>query len=230
MAGSNNLKVAGIVVAGGNSSRFGSDKLAETIDDRSVLAWSTSRLSLYPGIDFVALGTDDGDYAKRLISGHTASNIAISPAGRSRQHTVANALEIIPPEYEVILVHDGARPLASKRLIRSMLDRVSSVGCIAPVMPINGAIKKIVDHRITENHGSKLFVTQTPQMVYARPLRYAVKYFSDQLERFRDTAHLMSEFGISVATVPGETTNIKITYHADLRMARMFVKTGFYQD
>jgi len=230
LAGSNKLKVAGIVVAGGKSSRFGRDKLSEIIDGKPILAWSTSLLSMYPGVDFVALGTDNGENAKRLISGHTASNISISPAGKSRQHTVASALEIIPPEYELILIHDAARPLATKKLIKSMLSLSDQFGCIAPALAINGAVKRVKGKVISENFEDRLFVTQTPQLVYARPLRYAINRYKDRLDRFRDTAHLMSEFGVTVTTVSGEIPNIKITYLDDLRMAKMFVKMGFYQD
>jgi len=230
LAGSNKLKVAGIVVAGGKSSRFGRDKLSEIIDGKPILAWSTSLLSMYPGVDFVALGTDNGENAKRLISGHTASNISISPAGKSRQHTVASALEIIPPEYELILIHDAARPLATKKLIKSMLSLSDQFGCIAPALAINGAVKRVKGKVISENFEDRLFVTQTPQLVYARPLRYAINRYKDRLDRFRDTAHLMSEFGVTVTTVSGEIPNIKITYLDDLRRAQMFVKMGFYQD
>ncbi len=230
MAGSNKLKVAGIVVAGGKSTRFGRDKLSEIIDDKPILAWSTSLLSLYPGIDFVALGTVDGENAKRLISGHTASNISISPAGRSRQHTVASALEIIPPEYELILIHDASRPLATNKLVKSMLSLSDQFGCIAPVLAINSAVKRVEGKVISDNFEDRLYLSQTPQLVYSRPLRYAINRYKDCLERFRDTSHLMSEFGVTVTTVPGEISNIKITYLDDLRMAKMFLKMGFYQD
>ncbi|MEZ4812494.1 MAG: 2-C-methyl-D-erythritol 4-phosphate cytidylyltransferase [Caldisericia bacterium] len=221
------MKIAGIIAAGGNSSRFGQDKLSLKFSGKSVLTWSVSLLSLHQSIDFVVVAIADHKLAKKQISGFTASNIEFSEPGTSRAETIFKALQKIPDDYDAVFVHDGARPFATSKLIDSILSRKTEAGCIVPILPIDGAVKKIsADHRISDNIADKLYVTQTPQFAYLKPLRFAYEKFKGNLERFRDTAHIMSEFGISVLTVPGETTNIKITHQSDVTLANAIAGCG----
>lgn len=221
------MKIAGIVAAGGSSSRFGSDKLSLKFSGKSVLAWSTSLLSLHQSVDFVVVATGDHKHAKKQISGLTASNVEFSEPGMSRAETVLKAIQMIPEEYDAVFVHDGARPFATPKMIDLILSKKNEAGCIVPILPINGAVKKIgLDQRVSENLDNKLFVTQTPQFAYLKPLRFAYEKFRGNISNFRDTAHIMSEFGVSVLTVPGERTNIKITHQGDVSLANAIAGCG----
>ncbi len=221
------MKIAGIIAAGGNSSRFGSDKLGLKFSGKSVLAWSVSLLSLHQSIDFVVVAIADQKHSKKQISGFTASNIEFSEPGMSRAETVYNALQKIPDDYDAVFVHDGARPFATSKLIDLMLSRKTEAGCIVPILPINGAVKKIrADQRVSASIKDSLYVTQTPQFAYLKPLRFAYEKLKGNLSGFRDTAHIMAEFGISVLTVPGETTNIKITHQGDVKLANAIAGCG----
>ncbi len=221
------MKIAGIIAAGGSSQRFGRDKLSIELDGKPVLAWSTSLLSLHKDIDFVIVATDDQKNAEKLLSGYTGSNIKFSKAGESRQETIKNAVELIPEDYEIVLIHDGARPYATTEMVDSLLSRKEEAGCVIPVLPISGAIKQIgKDSRITKNISeNSYYLSQTPQLVYLKPLRFALKKYARTLNKFRDTAGLMSEFGISVLTIKGSPENIKITYPDDLKLAQKISKT-----
>jgi len=221
------MKVCAIVAASGSSTRFGSDKLEIVINDKPILAWSVVLLARNKDISEVVVATSDINKAKRLTEGYVSSNVNFIIGGAHREESVKIAFETLP-SCDVVLVHDGARPFANDEIIKRLLSEAKSSACVIPVVPASSAVKRIDKNNVVENLQGHLHLAQTPQLVWSEPLRFAFKKYFDRLSDFNDEASLIAAMGLSVATVPGFVTNIKVTTQDDLFLAKAIAEK-FYK-
>jgi 2-C-methyl-D-erythritol 4-phosphate cytidylyltransferase len=122
---------------------------------------------------------------------------------------------------EWVLIHDAARPLVSRTLILSVLERLHAgdVDAVIPAIPVSDTVKKVSGDRIISTlDRSSLVTVQTPQGFRRDVLVEAHRV--DPHEDVTDDAGLVERLGGTVVTVPGETTNLKVTYPEDLERAR----------
>jgi len=131
-------------------------------------------------------------------------------------------LDAVPDDTEVIVVHDGARPLASAALFRSVVDAVAGGASGAvPGVPLTDTVKRVDDDgavvSTVPRHG--LVTVQTPQAFRADVLRRAHATGDDAT----DDAGLVEAQGATVRVVPGDPRNVKVTTPADLDTARALV-------
>jgi 2-C-methyl-D-erythritol 4-phosphate cytidylyltransferase len=195
-----------IVVAAGSASRFGQPKQYQPLGDRRVLDWSLRAAS--SSSDGVALvvppeHVDDLEpLADLVVAG-----------GTTRSESVRAGLAAVPADAEVILIHDGARPLASPDLFADVTTAVwNGAVAVVPAMPVIDTVRShtsgLVDRR-------DLVVVQTPQAFHAPTLREA----HASTPEATDDATLVESIGGEVRIVSGSPTNLKITYPTDLLVA-----------
>ncbi|MFK8026298.1 MAG: 2-C-methyl-D-erythritol 4-phosphate cytidylyltransferase [Ilumatobacter sp.] len=215
-------KVWTIVVAGGSGQRFGRPKQFEPLDARRVIDVSREVAEACSDGVVVVVPEVDAD-RERAVSG-----------GATRSESVRAGLAAVPPEAEVIVVHDAARPLASVSLYDSVVSAVARGAAAAiPGVPVTDTIKVIErsdprDGPRPEVSGeilglvsatperSSLVAVQTPQAFRADVLRAAHASGGDAT----DDARLVEALGHSVVVVAGEVSNRKITEPDDLEWAR----------
>ncbi len=158
---------------------------------------------------------------QRLVSG-----------GLTRFHSVQNALQVVPDD-AIVAVHDGVRPLVSKRLIRDMFSRVEEENLqnLIPVLHIVDTLK-MLEYKGDDNYSllseevdrNKLFAVQTPQVFMSQSLKKAYK--SPYIESFTDDSSVLSYIGEKINYCTGERTNIKITRQEDLSLASILLRGG----
>lgn len=154
--------------------------------------------------------------ADRVVSG-----------GSSRRESVARGLEATPDDAEVVLVHDGVRPLATPGLVRGVLDAATD-GPVVPVLPIRDTVKE-VDRagRVVETlDRERLRRVQTPQGFPSEVLRRVHRRAREEGWDGTDDASLCEREGITVGTVPGDPRNLKVTTPADLALAAWLLAGG----
>ena len=201
-----------IVVAAGSGSRFGRLKQYEQLGERRVLDWAldTAR-AVSEGVVLVV----PPDAASRREPGVDA----IVPGGATRSQSVRAGLAAVPPEADLVLVHDAARPLASIALFERVIAAVeagadAAIPGVAPSNTIKRVDKK---GRVAETlDRSSLVEVQTPQAFRAGALRRA----HDGEPEATDDAGLIEAGGGSVVVVEGEASNLKLTHPHDLDVAR----------
>jgi 2-C-methyl-D-erythritol 4-phosphate cytidylyltransferase/2-C-methyl-D-erythritol 2,4-cyclodiphosphate synthase len=122
----------------------------------------------------------------------------------------------------VVLVHDGARPLVSAELVRSILEAATTDGAAIPVVPIAETVKRVENGRVAQTvDREELATAQTPQGVRRGLLRSAFARFPPGgPETWTDEAALLEACRIVVHAIPGETSNLKVTVPADLDRVR----------
>jgi 2-C-methyl-D-erythritol 4-phosphate cytidylyltransferase len=206
------VEVWAIVVAAGEGRRFGHPKQFAVLGGRPVIEWSLeASRSVARGVVAVvpesSLGSSSiGKGADRVIAG-----------GATRASSVRRGLAAVPENAEVVVVHDAARPLASRELFRAVVDAVvaGADGAI-PGVAVVDTIKRVRGTRVVETlDRTELVAVQTPQAFRAELLRRA----HDGEPEATDDAGLLEALGSRIVVVPGEYHNLKLTSPDDLVIA-----------
>ena len=143
--------------------------------------------------------------------------------GETRQASVHNGLEALR-EYnpDQILIHDGARPFVSKRVINGILEKLETHPAVIPAIAVQDTIKKYGDGKIEWTvDRENLWRAQTPQGFNYQDILNAHSAF--QNINFTDDSALDEYAGIPVAIVPGSQNNFKITTEEDYEMAKRVI-------
>lgn len=206
-----------VVVAAGGGRRFGGPKQFADLGGRPVVAWSVAAarpvadgiVLVIPPALAVAPGPEDHG-ADLVVSG-----------GDARTASVAAGLGAVDAAADVIVVHDGARPLASTELFGAVIDAVvAGAAAAVPALALADTVKRVDDGTVVSTVDRAGLVTvQTPQAFQAALLRRA--HAAGGVAT--DDAGLVEALGATVRVVPGDPRNFKITTPADLDLARALV-------
>jgi len=197
------------VVAGGSGRRFGGVKQFELLDDERVVDHAVSTAAAeVDGVVLVVPADEVGQV-------HLPAGVdAAVPGGDTRAASVRAGLAAVPAEAAVILVHDAARPLASRELFARVRDAVlAGAEAVVPAVPVTDTIRRASGGVVDRD---ELRAVQTPQGFDAATLR---RVHRDAPEA-TDDAGLVEAAGGHVTLVEGEPTNLKLTDAADLAVAR----------
>ena len=204
-----------IVVAAGTGSRFGRAKQYERLGDRRVLDWALSAAqSVSEGVILVV----PPDSAGRREPGVDA----VVPGGTTRSASVRAGLAAVPGDADIVLVHDGARPLAPVALFELVIAAVrNGADCAIPAIPVANTVKRVAEGRVLETvDRADLVEVQTPQGFAAAALRAAHAGEPDAT----DDAALIEAGGGTVVIVEGDPGNLKLTHPQDLAVARALLE------
>jgi 2-C-methyl-D-erythritol 4-phosphate cytidylyltransferase len=200
-----------IIVAGGSGSRFGGGvpKQYLRLGGARVLDHSLAAARTVSDGVVLVVGESFRDRPEPRAD-------VVVTGGATRSASVRAGLAAVPDDgtVEVILVHDGARPLASPDLFARVVAAVrAGADGVVPAVPVTDTIKRVADHVVVETPGrDTLVAVQTPQGFRAAALRAAHAAGGDAT----DDAALVEAIGGRVVVVPGEATNRKVTTPHDL--------------
>jgi 2-C-methyl-D-erythritol 4-phosphate cytidylyltransferase len=203
-----------IVVAAGGGTRFGAAKQFIRLGGASVLdrAVGVARESC-DGVVVVLPNDAQWDAPAGV---HTAVG------GATRSDSVRAGLDVVPADVGIVVVHDAARPLASRRLFASVIDAVArGADGAVPGIPVSDTIKRVQDHVVVETVARDGLVTvQTPQAFRAAALRAA--HAAGGVGT--DDASMVEANGGRVVVVEGERRNLKLTLVDDLELAQALIE------
>jgi 2-C-methyl-D-erythritol 4-phosphate cytidylyltransferase len=203
-----------IVVAAGGGTRFGAAKQFVRLGDASVLdrAVGTAREAC-DGV--VVVLPADADW-------EPPAGIRTTVGGATRSDSVRAGLAGVPDDVAIVVVHDAARPLATRRLFQAVIDAVAEgADAAVPGLPVADTIKVVhgdlVDHTVPRDG---LYAVQTPQAFRAATLRAVhARGLVDT-----DDAALIEADGGTVVLVEGERRNFKLTLVDDLELAQALIE------
>jgi len=164
-----------------------------------------------------------------LVSGHDLPKVrAVLPGGRRRQDSVAAAVFSLArtgDDQDIVLVHDGVRPLVSRALIERVLEGVKAHGAAVAACRVTDALKTVSPAGRIEKSLSRERVRamQTPQGFRLGALARACRKAEAEAFEASDEAMLLEQLGLPVHCVEGEAENIKITTPSDLKLAAYFL-------
>ena len=137
--------------------------------------------------------------------------------GSERFDSVRQGLEAVSDEAELIAVHDGVRPLASRELILRTFAAARKEGAAVPAVAPADSVRTVDGDASHPLDRSRLRLVQTPQVFRADLLRRA--YAADFSPAFTDDASVVEAAGHAVALCEGDRRNLKITAPEDLLCA-----------
>lgn len=216
-----------ILPAAGRSTRFGDPKQKKIYADLDGRAVWLRAIEPFVNRDDVAqtivvIAPEDRELFERRYRPSVAFlNIHVIDGGEERSDSVAKALEVVHPECEFVAVHDAARPCLVPEQIDAVFAAAREHGAALLAVPIADTIKRVgADGFTTETVSrSGLYQAQTPQVFRRELLLRAYANRARLGAAVTDDTQLVEALGHPCAVVEGSTLNLKITTHADLRLA-----------
>lgn len=200
-----------IIVAGGSSSRFGSDKLMSDVAGRPLITYTIDAVRRVVPHCVLVARRDQVRQLRELDLG-----VEVVPGGETRTASEAAGLAVVGSS-ELIGIHDGARPAVSAVLIERLFDVAAERGGAVPGLPPS---RPLVDRASLAAVTGAIRV-QTPQVFWGPELRDAYLAASSAGFTGHDTADVVRKFtNLEIEVVPGDEGNIKITYPEDLERFR----------
>lgn len=220
-----------LIPAAGMGKRMGSDrnKLLLTLLDKPLLAWTLLAAEAATQIEWIGIMGQSYDfpYFNAILADLSLSKpIQLIQGGETRQASVYNGLQALPDAAESVLIHDGARCLATPELFNRCAEALTTCSALIAAIPVKDTIK-IVDamgHIQETPDRRQLYAAQTPQGFKTTLLKECHQKGRKLGWEVTDDAALLEKCQLSVKIVAGEETNLKITTPVDLAIAEFILK------
>jgi 2-C-methyl-D-erythritol 4-phosphate cytidylyltransferase len=219
-----------VLLAGGVGARLkaGTRKTNVKLGGKPIVDWPLQSLLKSPLIGEIALVVHPADFKARAAWAWRQKfkkPVEIVKGGKERQDSVANGLSVIDPGWEVLLIHDAARPFLNQTLIRDCVMTAKSRGGAIAVVPMKDSIKLLDGPHLKGLPRERLFAAQTPQAYQGGILLRAHAWAWQKKRYFTDEASLLEARGHASLPVAGYYENFKITTPEDFDSAKRVIKT-----
>ncbi|WP_026786174.1 MULTISPECIES: 2-C-methyl-D-erythritol 4-phosphate cytidylyltransferase [Planktothrix] len=221
-----------LIPAAGMGRRMGSDrnKLLLTLLDKPLLAWTLEAAEAATGIEWIGImgqPVDFPDFQEILAQLNLTKPVELIQGGETRQQSVYNGLQALPTDAERVLIHDGARCLATPELFERCGTALQTCSGLIAAIPVKDTIK-VVDKNgliLDTPDRQQLWAAQTPQGFEVKLLKECHDQGRQQGWEVTDDAALFEKCGLSVHIVMGEETNLKVTTPVDLSVAEFILRS-----
>lgn len=232
-----NPKTAAIILAGGTGERFGKEggKQLVEIGGKPILTWSVEAFDAVGDIGLIVIvcpAERQGEYLSKAVDPFSfATPIVVAAAGSTRQESAFSGLELVPEEFEYVVMHDGARPLISADLIAhtiaTLKGNIDADGAVV-AHPAIDTLKVVENGVIVGTPDRSVFWNaQTPQVFRAGIYRRAHASALSDGFMGTDDSSLIERLGGRVLVVEGKRDNIKLTVPEDYLMLAAAVRTMY---
>lgn len=219
-----------LIPAAGMGKRMGSNrnKLLLTLQGKPLLAWTLEAALATESLVWIGIMGQPEDFAdfKVILAGLSpAKPIELIPGGATRQESVYNGLQALPPEAKHVLIHDGARCLATPALLDRCAEALLNCPGLIAAVPVKDTIKVVDDTGLIQDTPNRqhLWAAQTPQGFEVHQLKHCHETGRQQGWEVTDDAALFEKCGLPVQIVEGEETNLKVTTPVDLAIAEFIL-------
>jgi 2-C-methyl-D-erythritol 4-phosphate cytidylyltransferase len=224
-----------LIPAAGTGKRMGSNrnKLLLVVRSQPIIAWTllaAEAASTISWIGIISQPTDWPDFNAILADLKLTKPVELIQGGSTRQESVYNGLQALPVAAEQVLIHDGARCLATPDLFNSCAQAIRHCPGLIAAVPVKDTIKVVDEQGIIQKTPDRrqLWAAQTPQGFDVKLLKQCHAEGVRQGWEVTDDAALFEKCGIEVRIVQGEETNLKVTTPQDLAIAEFILTTrGF---
>ena len=216
------------ILSGGSGSRFQSvlPKQFVKLAGKTIIEHTISAFDENPHVDEIII-VSSADF-RHLIDEIVSTNeystkLTIVPGGDSRMESCLSAVEAVPNDNDVLIIHDGARPLVSQKTISDCIKTAIEHNVSGVVTPCTDAVFETINDqyisRIFER--DKLRLGTSPQAFRIGLIKEGLKIAEEkQHDHFLDYCGMIKEYELSnIYLVNGNTENIKVTFPEDLYIA-----------
>ena len=214
-----------VIVAAGTGSRMnmGINKQFIKLEGKEIIAYTIEKFYNNSNIEdiVVVVKEDESEFFKKeILDKYNFKNVKIAYGGKERQDSVYNGLKLLDEKCDVVLIHDGARPFVSDKIIDKSIEEAKEHKAIVVGVPVKDTIKVIDNDKniVDTPNRSVLWAVQTPQTFDYNILIDAYKDAFKNKFYGTDDAMLVERIGYKVKMLEGSYNNIKITTQEDLNI------------
>lgn len=165
-----------------------------------------------------------GELALRAGLPDAGDRLRVVAGGARRRDSVRAGLDALPDSVRTVLIHDAARPFASRGLVERVARRAAAGRAVVPAVPVRDTLKEIEGSRVLGTiDRERVMAAQTPQGFPVAGLREA---HAATGEDATDDAGLCERLGLAVEWIAGEALNRKITDPEDWAWAEGILAAG----
>lgn len=213
------MKTTAIITAGGTGKRMGRPKQFLELLGKPIIEWTISVFKACKLINDIILVVTEDDMKQS-----EKYNLKLAIGGKERVDSVKNGLKLVESDTDLVLIHDGARPLITSDIIETSIRTAMNNDAVIVGVPVKDTIKEVDNDSldvIRTLDRKLLWHIQTPQI-----FKYSlIKTAYENMKGFvTDDAKLVEDLGINVKVIMGSYENIKITTPEDLLVAETLLK------
>lgn len=218
-------EVGAVIVAAGRSQRMGGmDKLFAPLAGRPLLAHTLQAFEDTPCIDRVVVAANDRniDAVRELVRVSGLGRVAaVVLGGDRRQDSVRAGLGALTG-VELVVVHDGARPLVTPGLVARVVEAARASGAAICAISVRDTVKEVDQAEVVRTlDRGRLWLAQTPQAFRLDLLLEAHRVFEGEAT---DDAAMVEALGHPVRVIEGDPHNVKVTTPEDLRLLESLIR------
>jgi 2-C-methyl-D-erythritol 4-phosphate cytidylyltransferase len=196
------------------------------LDSRPILVSTLEVFESWQGVDeiIVVVPANEQDRVAEWTEKYRKVTQIVS-GGPRRQDSVYNGLKAVGDEIDIVIVHDGVRPLVTPQILQNCAEVASRTGAAIAAVPIKDTVKEAGDKKTalrTLDRG-RLWSVQTPQAFSREILMQAMEKAAQDSFTGTDEASLVERLNIPVSIVEGSYENIKITTPEDILFAKLIL-------
>ncbi|MFJ8538734.1 2-C-methyl-D-erythritol 4-phosphate cytidylyltransferase [Streptomyces sp. NPDC093591] len=225
------IRTAAVIPAAGRGVRLGpgAPKALRALNGTPMLIHAVRALAASRAVSLVVVVAppDGAGEVKSLLDAHALperTDFLVVPGGESRQESVKLGLDALPPAYDIVLVHDAARPLVPVDTVDAVIEAVRDGAlAVVPALPLADTVKEVEpaaagepEPVVATPERARLRAVQTPQGFDRATLVRAHETVTDNVT---DDASMVEQLGETVVVVPGHEEAFKVTRPLDLVLA-----------
>ncbi|MFJ9117914.1 2-C-methyl-D-erythritol 4-phosphate cytidylyltransferase [Streptomyces sp. NPDC102394] len=238
-------RTAAVIPAAGRGVRLGpgAPKALRALGGTPMLVHAVRAMAASRAVSLVVVVAppDGASEVKSLLDAHALperTDFLVVPGGDSRQESVRLGLDALPPDYDIVLVHDAARPLVPVDTVDAVIEAVrAGAPAVVPALPLADTVKEVgpaepgePEPVVATPSRARLRAVQTPQGFDRATL---VRAHEEVTEEVTDDASMVERLGLGVVVVPGHEEAFKVTRPLDLVLAeavlaRRRLNDGFF--
>ena len=233
--GTGGARTAAVIPAAGRGVRLGpgAPKALRALNGTPMLIHAVRAMAASRAVSLVVVVAppDGAAEVKSLVADHALperTDFLVVPGGESRQESVKLGLDALPPDYDIVLVHDAARPLVPVDTVDAVIEAVQEgAPAVVPALPLADTVKEVEpaatpgdpEPVVATPERSRLRAVQTPQGFDLATLLRAHEEITVAGEGATDDAGMVERLGVTVVVVPGHEEAFKVTRPLDLVLA-----------
>ncbi len=209
--------IEAVIVAAGSGKRMGNVyKQFSLLSGKELFLYSLEKFFEY-GVDKVILVVPKEKLSEiRRKVDKFKEKIKVVSGGEKRQDSVRNGFN--ETFGKIVLIHDAVRPFIDTDLIDRVVKGVKKFGVCAPGIPVRDTLKIYKGNEILWTRSrTNLLQVQTPQGFKKDILKRIIDLFDRY--SFTDELAFAEKLNYDVRWVEGESSNIKVTYPSDMKLA-----------
>ncbi|MEU0412321.1 2-C-methyl-D-erythritol 4-phosphate cytidylyltransferase [Streptomyces griseorubiginosus] len=223
-------RTAVVIPAAGRGVRLGpgAPKALRALNGTPMLIHAVRAMAASRAVSLVVVVAppDGAGEVKSLLDAHALperTDFVVVPGGETRQESVRLGLDALPPDVDIVLVHDAARPLVPVDTVDAVIEAVrDGAPAVVPALPLADTVKEVEpapgepEPVVATPVRARLRAVQTPQGFDRATL---IRAHDTVTEDVTDDASMVEQLGLTVVVVPGHEEAFKVTRPLDLVLA-----------